>query len=111
MNNHPSGEKQLQFYMYLTGIHQGFVLCDDKNTQDFKVFYKKYDPSITAPFVERCEKVQYYKNKVLDEHKMVRRCKDCNSYTCKRAEGCAMKDACYNTGISRQFNSKYKYLE
>ena len=108
MNNHPSGEKQLQFYMYLTGIHQGFVLCDDKNTQNFKVFYKQYDPSVVAPFVERCEQVQYFKNKVLNEHKMIKRCEGCNSYTCKRADECAMKDACYNQGIGRQFNSHYE---
>ena len=109
-NGHPSGEKQLQFYMYLTGIHQGFVLCDDKNTQDFKVLYRKYDKSIVAPFVERCEQVQYYKDKVLNEHKMVRRCNGCNSYTCKKAEECAMKDACYNQGIGRILNAKYNNL-
>lgn len=106
-NGHPSGEKQLQFYMYLTGIHKGFVLCEDKNTQDFKVLYREYDRNIVAPFVERCEQVQYYKDKVLYEHKMVRRCNGCNSYTCKKAEECPMKDACYDQGIGKVLNSKY----
>lgn len=110
MSNHPSGEKQLQFYMYLTGIHQGIVLCDDKNSQEFKVFYKEYNPEVVAPFIERCEQVQYYKQKLLNEHKIVRRCKDCNSYTCKRAEGCPMKDACYNRGMGKILNNKYDKL-
>lgn len=110
MTGHPSGEKQLQFYMYLTGIHQGIVLCDDKNTQEFKVFYKEYDTSIVAPFIERCEQVQYFKQKLLDEHKIVRRCEGCNSYTCKRAESCPMKDACYNRGMGKVLNNKYSKI-
>lgn len=110
MTGHPSGEKQLQFYMNRTGIHQGIVLCDDKNTQDFKIFYKKYDPNIVAPFIERCEQVQYFKQKLLDEHKIVRRCEGCNSYTCKRAESCPMKDACYNRGMGKVLNNKYSKI-
>ena len=35
---HASGRKQLQLYMYLTDIHDGFVLCEDKNTQEIKVY-------------------------------------------------------------------------
>lgn len=101
MTSHPSGKKQMQFYMFLTGIHKGFVLCEDKNTQEFKVFIEDYDPKIVAPFVERCDEIQYYKQRVFEEHKMVKRMKGCNSYTCKLASGCAMKDACYNKGMGR----------
>lgn len=114
MTSHPSGHKQMQFYMYLLqkqmkekGIWngkdftKGFVLCDDKNTQEFKVFVYDYDPSVVAPFVERGEQVQYYKQRVFDEGKMVKRCDGCNKSTCKKAEECAMRDACYNVGMGR----------
>lgn len=101
MTSHPSGHKQMQFYMYLTGIRKGFVLCEDKNTQEFKVFVYDYDPSVVAPFVERAEQVQYHKQRVFDEGKMVKRCDGCNKSTCKKAEECAMRDACYNVGMSR----------
>lgn len=101
MTSHPTGKKQMQFYMYLTGIHKGFVLCEDKNTQEFKIFIEDYDSKIVAPFIERCDEIQYYKRRVFEEHKMVKRCKGCNSYTCKTASGCAMKDACYNKGMGR----------
>lgn len=101
MTSHPSGHKQMQFYMYLTGIRKGFVLCEDKNTQEFKVFVYDYDPSVVAPFVERAEQVQYYKQRVFDEGKMVKRCDGCNKSTCKKAEECAMRDACYNVGMGR----------
>lgn len=101
MNSHPTGHKQMQFYMYLTGIRKGFVLCDDKNTQDFKVFVYDYDPSVVAPIIERAEEIQYRKHKVFEEHKMVKRCEGCNKPTCKKASECAMRDACYNVGMGR----------
>lgn len=109
MTSHPSGHKQMQFYMYLTGIRKGFVLCEDKNTQEFKVFVYDYDPSVVAPFVERAEQVQYHKQRVFDEGKMVKRCDGCNKSTCKKAEECAMRDACYNVGMGRiKINGKGK---
>ena len=40
---HASGRKQLQLYMYLTDIHDGFVLCEDKNTQEIKVYLYKFN--------------------------------------------------------------------
>lgn len=101
MTSHPTGKKQMQFYMFLTGIHKGFVLCDDKNTQDFKVFMYDYDPDIVMPIVERCEAIQFYKQKLFEEKKMVKRMTGCNSYNCKCASDCAMKDACFNMGIGR----------
>jgi len=95
MTTHPSAKKQVNWYMHLTGVHKGFVLCDDKNNQDIKVFYYDYDPHIVAPFVERAELVQYHKQRLLKEGRLVARCDACSGYTCKRAEKCAMKEVCY----------------
>jgi len=44
---------QLQIYMYLTNIHEGFLLYEDKNTQELKEFYIKYDPDLVAMLIER----------------------------------------------------------
>lgn len=98
MTHHPSGKKQLHFYMYLTGIHKGFVLCEDKNTQDFKVNVEDYDEKIVEPFIERLEEVKYYKSRVFKNKKMVQRMKGCNSPSCKTAQSCPMRDACYGVG-------------
>lgn len=108
MTSHPSARKQLQFYMFelikqakLRGTWngkdylKGFVLCDDKNTQDFKVFIYDYDKDFVSPFIDRCEEVKFYYEKAVKENKMVGRKKDCNSYTCKLAEKCPMKDVCF----------------
>ena len=101
MTSHPTAMKQVNMYMHFTGIHDGIILCDDKNTQNFKIFMVKYNPDIVAPYIERLEAVQYYKNRVLEEGKMVKRCPQCTSKVCKRAITCPMRDACWNCGKGR----------
>ena len=101
MTSHPTASKQVQMYMHFSGIHDGIILCEDKNTQQFKVFVVKYNPYIVSPYIERLEAVKYYKNRVFEEGKMVKRCKQCTSKVCKRAITCAMRDACWNCGKGR----------
>ena len=114
MTSHPSAHKQLEFYMMelikqakLKGkwngkdYLKGFVLCDDKNTQDFRLFIYDYDPEFVAPFIERCEEVKYHYQIAINDGKMVGRKKECDSYTCKLAENCPMKDACWNRNNGR----------
>lgn len=114
MLSHPSAHKQLQFYMYLLqnergnlndksdGTYKkGFVLCDDKGAQEFKLFTYDYEPETVAPFIDRCEEVKYYYEEFNNNGKMVKRKDGCNSYDCKLAEKCPMKDACWNKGIGR----------
>lgn len=114
MTSHPSAKKQLQLYMHecikeakrkgkWNGVDytKGFVLCDDKGGQDFKIFVYEYDPDFLAPYIDRLEAIQYWSQKVVVEGKMVQRCKQCTSYTCKQAEKCPMKDACWNRGMGK----------
>lgn len=114
MTSHPSAKKQLQMYMHecikerkrtgnWNGVDytKGFVLCDDKGAQDFKLFVYDYDSLFVAPYVDRLEAVQYHYQRVTEEGKMVKRCEQCTAYNCKRAEKCPMKDACWNKGIGR----------
>ena len=96
MVKHPSAWKQCQWYMYLTGIRKGFVLSEDKNTQDFKIEVYDYDPSIVAPFIDRAEAIKYYYNKLMKQHKMVQRPDDAKSSDCKRCKDCPMRLSCWN---------------
>lgn len=98
---HPSAHKQLQFYMFLTGIHKGFVLSDDKNCQEFKLEVYEYDPEETAMYIDRAEEIKYRYDRVVNEGKMVKRPADASSPSCKRCSNCAMKDACWNVGMGR----------
>lgn len=92
---HASGRKQCQLYMYLTGIHNGIVLCDDKNTQEFKVYKYEYSPTEIAPYISRLERVQEFKDRLLNRNKIVKRHEKCSGYNCKMAESCPMHDVCY----------------
>lgn len=92
---HASGRKQCQLYMYLTGIHNGIVLCDNKNTQEFKVYKYEYNPTEIAPYISRLERVQEFKDRMLNKNKLVKRHEKCTGYNCKMAASCPMHDVCY----------------
>ncbi|MFA5528602.1 MAG: hypothetical protein WC996_08285 [Peptostreptococcales bacterium] len=98
-DSHPSGTKQLQLYMHFLCIPRGFVLAEDKNTQDFKIFPVHYEPGQAKPFVERLYDIKAAKERFEDEGVLPVRL--CNSATCKRAEGCAMSDACFGRNKKR----------
>lgn len=95
MTRHPSAWKQCQWYMYLTGIHKGFVLSEDKNTQEFKLEVYDFDPNIVSEFIDRAEQIKYYYKRVMKEHKMVKRPKDATNPNCKRCESCPLRNACW----------------
>lgn len=101
MTKHPSAWKQCQWYMHQTGINKGIVLCEDKNTQDFKIEVYDYDDSLCAPYIERSELIVHYYHRVLNEHKMVKRPKEATSPDCKKCKKCFMREACWNIGAGR----------
>ena len=98
---HPSAWKQCQWYMHLTGIKKGFVLSEDKNTQDFKLEVYDYDPELVEPWVDRAETIMDAYDRLMHDHRMVKKPEDAKSPTCKRCKACAMRDACWNIGSGR----------
>ena len=96
MTRHPSAGKQLQWYMFLTGIHKGFVLSEDKNNQDFKVEVYDYEPSNVSLFIDRAEQIKYRYNKLKRDRKMIKRPDYAKSPDCKRCSECALRNACWN---------------
>lgn len=101
MVKHPSAHKQLQFYMHLTGIHKGFVLCEDKNNQEIKVEVYDYDPLAIAEYIERAEEVKLSYKRLMSTKKMVDRPAAATGPDSKLCKNCHMKDACYNIGMGR----------
>lgn len=111
MTKHPSAWKQCQWYMHLCikkekekgtwngkDYTKGFVLNEDKNTQEFKLEVYDYDPHLVAPYVDRAESIMYHYNRVFEEKKMVGRPKDAKKPDCKRCKECFMREACWNIG-------------
>lgn len=114
MNKHPSAGKQLQWYMALSiarekqagtwnGIDytKGFVLNEDKNTQEFKLEVYEYEPERVEPFIQRCKDIKVGYKRVHSAGKMVARPEDAKSSDCKRCHDCPMCDACWNVGQGR----------
>ena len=95
MARHPSAWKQLQWYMYLSGIHKGFVLSEDKNTQETKIEIYDYDVNVVSQFIDRAEEIKFRYKKAMKEHKMVKRPDDATSPDCKRCKQCALVNACW----------------
>ena len=93
--SHPSGRKQMHLYMHFFGIPQGFVLAEDKNTQQNKVFLEEYNPDVARPYVERLYNIGRYRKRFEDEHKLPSRI--CLNANTKRAKKCAMCGACFGS--------------
>lgn len=114
MTKHPSAWKQCQWYMHLCikylkkcgtwngkDYTKGFVLNEDKNTQDFKLEVYDYDPTLIEPFAGRADEIGYHYDRVFEERKMVARPKDATSPACKRCAECFMRDACWGVGMGK----------
>ena len=97
-SGHPSGTHQLQLYMHFLCIPRGFVLVEDKNTQEFKIFPVRYEPGHASKFVQRLYDINEAKEKYMMDNTLPQ--KICNSVDCSRASRCAMSKACF--GLSRE---------
>lgn len=115
MGKHPSAWKQCQWYMCLSiareraagtwnGIDytKGFVISEDKNTQDFKVEVYDYNSDLVQPFVERCRAIKNAYKEFKTSNTMVARPKGATSFDCKKCKECPMRDACWNVGEGRK---------
>jgi len=98
-NEHPTGGKQCLLYMYLCNIQNGFVLMEDKNTQDFKIQLVGYDEQKIQPMIERLKEIQKLKAEFIKTKKPPKRI--CENSECKQAESCFMRDCCWNIGAGR----------
>lgn len=92
---HPTAFLQLQLYLYLTGLKHGFVLCENKNSQDIKIEYYNYNHEIIKPYIERLEKVRKYTAIFEHEKRLIARPAGCSGPNCKKCENCIVKSTCW----------------
>lgn len=109
MGKHPSAYKQCLWYSYMcikkakadgtwNGIDytKGFVLSEDKNTQQFKIEVYDFDVEQIKPFVQRCRDIKQAYIDVKQTGVMVKRPSDAKSVDSQRCHQCAMRDACWS---------------
>ena len=95
---HPSGRKQCMLYMYLFGIPNGFILMENKDTQEYDLELVQFDIkayAVVEKFIERLFwskqfNTQYRMNKTLPE----RICFKSNE---PRAKKCNYCNICFNS--------------
>lgn len=94
-----NGVNQCQLYMYLTKRTKGFVLAENKNTQDFAVWVVEYDPHHVQPYIDRLDTLM----KLFDVYERTGRLpkRTCISEDDIRAKNCPLKDACFATDTHR----------
>lgn len=101
-NPHPHARHQIQLYMHLSGIHNGIILIEDKNTQDFEVFTIKYDYKEVLPYLERLQEINdQYKDYVENGVEPIGLC---HKENCKRAEECNMRFACFHSSEAKKLS-------
>lgn len=99
---HESGKLQLFLYMFLTGIEQGFTLCEDKNTQDFTVkVYKSEINEDMDRILTRLYSIKYGSRRLLKFGKIPKRKQECDCYECEKAKECFMRDVCFRRKLER----------
>lgn len=107
---HPTGGLQCLLYMFLENIPNGFVLMENKNTQDFKIQIVEYDINKIKPYIDRLYEIQRLKADFIRTKKPPKRI--CENADCEQAENCIMRDCCWNIGKGRikldKGDSKYE---
>lgn len=111
MAKHPSAGKQCLWYMCLSIAEEklqgtwngkdytkGFVLNEDKNTQDIKIEIIDYDPALVQVYIDRCEEIKVAYKRVFKEGRLTGRPVDAKKQDCKRCYTCPMNIACWEKG-------------
>lgn len=93
---------QLNLYMALTGIHNGLVLVEDKNNQQFRVWTLAFDAVLAQQYIKRIKRTrdaaQYHEidGNLPDRHPA------CTSASDPRAVRCLLRSVCFREEIQVQ---------
>ncbi|MGM0409146.1 MAG: hypothetical protein ACQEQF_00170 [Bacillota bacterium] len=97
-------KRQIQFYMYLTGIPRGFVIYENINTADYEIYFQEYEPDFVKKYIERESKIweginKFNKNGILPpQHDR------CISRNAGRANTCNCTEYCFNKNKLGELN-------
>lgn len=84
----PQHKRQFCLYMLMDGTKEGFFLYEDKNTQDYKIFYFEYDGDIISGVIDALKEVNYW----IDKKELYKRRDDFPSS--KKCKLCYYKKLC-----------------
>lgn len=96
--SHAEGQKQLAWYLHLANKRKGFVLAENKDTQEYRIEVVNYEPELIEPFIRRADDVMVCYKEFLDGGSLPPKR---HAITTKKCSQCSMLDACYQIGKGR----------
>lgn len=92
--------KQISLYLHFKKMKRGFILCENKDTQDYRVHIVEYDYKRVEPYIEILESVNEADRRFKRGGGLPQISPKYNK-TCGKCQRCEMKDACYGIGKGR----------
>lgn len=88
---------QCNLYMNLTGIHRGFIIVENKDNSNFKVWAIDHSEMLAQPYLDKLNKLKVF----VEKHKISGSLPKgiCDKYKCERAERCNVRDACFHKSV------------
>lgn len=93
LKGHPDAYKQLQIYLYLSGLKKGLIFLYCKDNSDFHYYLVDYDPLFMEPYIERIE--TRLKLKIIFESKGQLPKKVCADADATRVKSCPVGKLCF----------------
>ncbi len=91
---------QANLYMFLLEIPQAIILWENKNTQDYFVRLRAFDPEMAQPYVSRLRRLKNLVELFQSSGKLPTRV--CGSPDDERAKVCPLRKACFATKAERE---------
>ena len=98
---HSHGENQANMYMYYEKCRNAVVLCENKDTQEFRLHIRQFNKEKARPYVNRLKEINEADRRFIEVGKPPDRHCDCGRVISEKAEKCPMRDSCWNCGMGR----------
>jgi len=85
---------QVILYMHLLNLQEGLILAEDKNTQQFRVWWLQYDQSLIQEYLDRLSSLADAKKSLATFGTLPER--KCGEFDSPRAKRCPMRTLCFS---------------
>jgi hypothetical protein len=100
---HADARIQAQMYMWLTGLDRAIILVENKDTQEFKFWVIRADPSSITKYTDRAKKARTHIRLFREDfHTLPNRHALCPSLDAAKAQSCPVGAVCFAGRLERE---------